>query len=245
MGASIKVFETKNRLIQQAIDDLEKLTSTEKNTIHWALSGGSTPKSIFQALAEPHNISRINWDKIHFWWVDERCVPANDPESNYGEAKKYLLDQLEISPEHIHAIKGDLPPHQAAIEYIHEMKTYIKSYRNSLPVFDLIWLGMGEDGHTASLFPGQFSHIDRSWATVANHPESGQCRITLTLPVINLAKEIVFVVTGESKAQRLKTVLSGSDVSLAYPAANVKANNGTLKWYTDREAAGEIKESQL
>ncbi|MCF6768339.1 6-phosphogluconolactonase [Thiotrichales bacterium 19S11-10] len=233
----IKVFETTKHLIQQTVDDLEKLSNSDQSEIHWALSGGSTPQAIFKALAEPDNKSRIAWSKIHFWWADDRCVPSNSPESNYGVAKALLLDHLNISPDQIHYVKGELPPPQAAIDYIHQMGLSIKQFKNELPVFDLIWLGMGDDGHTASLFPGKFSYDDHSWVVVAHHPKTSQPRVTLTLPVINQAKNIMFIVTGNSKAEMLKAVTSGTDVSLLYPAANVQANDGSLVWYVDEEAA--------
>ncbi|MCF6766465.1 6-phosphogluconolactonase [Thiotrichales bacterium 19S3-7] len=240
MEESLKIFETTYRLIQQTIDDLVRLTASEKKRIHWAISGGSTPKEIFKALAEKSNLERINWEKVHFWWVDERCVGKDDPESNYGEANKLLLSHLDISEDQIHRVKGELSPAQAAIEYIHEIKSFVKEYDHGYPVFDLIWLGMGDDGHTASLFVECFSSSDQSWVTVTSHPKTGQSRITLTLPVINYAKKVAFIVTGQSKQQMLKTVISGSETSLIYPAANVKPFNGELIWYVDSQAAAKL-----
>ncbi|TNF69812.1 MAG: 6-phosphogluconolactonase [Gammaproteobacteria bacterium] len=241
MEKSLKIFETTHRLIQQTVDDLVKLTLDDtKAVIHWALSGGSTPKEIFKALAEPANLEKINWEKIHFWWVDERCVPEDNSESNYGQAKKLLLSHLDIAEDQIHRVKGELPPPQAAIEYIHEIKSHINHYDHNIPVFDLIWLGMGDDGHTASLFPEYFISSDQNWVTVANHPQTGQLRVTLTLPVLNYAKQITFIVTGASKAEMLKTIFSGSETSLIYPAANVKPINGHLVWYVDAKAALEL-----
>lgn len=239
--SEVKIFETIYRLIEKTIDDLVQLSNSQQKEIHWVLSGGSTPKAIFKALAEEKNKSKIAWDKLHFWWADERCVPWDDPESNYGDAKKLLLDHLDISPDQIHPVNGSLTPDQSVIDYIRQIKTNVVIGKNGFPIFDLIWLGMGDDGHTASLFAEHFSHSDQSWAVVAHHPKTHQSRVTLTLPVINNAKEVYFIVTGESKAEMLKRILSGTDVSLIYPAANIKPLSKKLIWYVDREAASLLR----
>jgi len=222
------------RLFAQWLEEMAR--NSEKLTI--ALSGGSTPAVLFQLLAEQYK-DKIDWTKLHFFWGDERCVPPDDEESNFKMANELLFEQVGVPIANIHRIKGEAPPAEEARRYAEEIKSVVSS-ENGLPVFDLIILGMGEDGHTASIFPNQMELLkETSWCAVAQHPESGQKRITLTGPVINNARQVAFLVTGASKAEKVKAVFSKEENSERYPAAHVRPEHGALHWFID-EASCEL-----
>lgn len=206
---------------------------------HIAISGGKTPNLLFSALAGKYAHSMI-WKNIHFWWVDERMVLPEDPDSNYGTAQKLLFSRAAIPQENIHRIKGENDPTAEALSYSHQISNSL-SFSNGWPVFDLILLGMGDDGHTASIFPGQIQLLESDQiCKVAVHPQSGQQRITLTGQALNHAKNIWFVVTGASKAEKLKIIIEHQPRSKALPAAHIRPINGELEWYADQEAAGKV-----
>ncbi len=203
-----------------------------------ALSGGSTPKLLFSVLADYYS-GKINWDDVHFFWGDERCVPPDDPESNYGVARKILFDKIYIPAQNIFRIIGENDPMEEAARYSSVLMNNLV-LKNGLPVFDIMILGMGEDGHTASIFPGREDLFSsEELCEVATHPLSGQKRITMTGKVINNSQKIIFLVSGKNKAGILSVILSGNS-SVSYPAVMVKPVLGDLYWYLDREAAGRI-----
>ncbi len=205
--------------------------------MYLALSGGSTPKIIFQTLAEMYK-EKINWSKIHLFWGDERCVPPESDESNYGMTKKYLLDYIDIPKKNVHPVDGNNIPEEETVRYSDEIKNIVR-VKNGFPKFDLVILGIGEDGHTASIFPDQMSLLNsEKICEVAVHPGSGQKRITLTGKVINNAEEIIFLITGESKANIVKELFSKDEIKVKkYPAANISPGNGTLEFFMDENAA--------
>ncbi|MEO1449985.1 MAG: 6-phosphogluconolactonase, partial [Bacteroidota bacterium] len=169
---------------------------------HIALSGGSTPKLLFAHWAAEYQ-DRLPWNRIHFWWGDERCVPPNDADSNYRMTKELLLDHVSIPVKNIHRVEGEIAPDQAAVNFAADMKQSMP-IENGLPKFDLIILGMGADGHTASIFPHEMELLEESnWTAVATHPESGQKRVTLTGSVLNAAGKIAFLVAGASKLEKV------------------------------------------
>lgn len=214
---------------------LQKLVErSEKDQFHIALSGGNTPKLLFNHLASEYK-ERIKWEIIHFWWGDERMVPPKDNESNYKMTNENLFSLIYIPKENIHRIHGEDDPEKEAARYSSEIKRHLTSPGN-LPIFDLVILGMGEDGHTASIFPHQM-HLLKSAniCEVVQHPISKQNRITLTGPVINNALEVTFLVTGISKAEKIEQILSGSENSLLYPASHIKPV-GNLYWFVDKFA---------
>ena len=230
----IKIFKNTAELSFEFCDELMKISS-QKGKCFIALSGGSTSKIIFQTLSE-HFKDRIQWNKIHLFWSDERCVSPDDSESNYGMTKKYLLDFINIPEENVHRIKGENEPGMEAIRYSEEIKNIVNS-KNGLPSFDLVILGIGEDGHTASIFPDQMHLLNsQNICEVAVHPLTGQKRITLTGSTINNSDEVIFLVTGRSKADILKKILE--DQNKIYPAAFIKPINGELKYFIDEEASG-------
>jgi 6-phosphogluconolactonase len=202
-----------------------------------ALSGGSTPRAAYARLASNDLASRIDWEKVHILWSDERCVPPDDPQSNYRMAKEALLDRVPIPPKQIHRIRGEDFPEEAAIEYERELRALRK--RGSL---NLVLLGLGEDGHTASLFPGQAVMYERRrWVLATPGPESTMWRVTLTPPIINAARNVTFVVSGAAKAERLQQVLEGPFTPDLLPAQAIRPLDGALTWMVDQAAAGRLR----
>lgn len=219
----------------------EKLLSwiPEEGPYHIALSGGSTPKLLFRLLAKSY-IDKLPWDRIHFWWGDERCVPPGDPESNFGVTHDLLLSRLNIPAENVHRIRGEDEPEVAAKKYSDEIKKIIPVSEH-LPVFNLIILGMGDDGHTASIFPYQLHLLESpNICEVATHPDSGQKRVTLTGRVINAAARVAFLVTGVTKAERAREIFRQEDEARRYPAAYISPEEGELCWFLDKAAAAGI-----
>jgi 6-phosphogluconolactonase len=173
---------------------------------------------------------------VHLFWGDERCVSPDDPQSNFGMTERVFLEKIKIPDTNIHRILGENNPSAEAIRYSDEVRRFTNE-REELPVFDLIILGLGEDGHTASIFPGNNELLcSENICEVAVHPESFQKRITLTVPVINNAETIIFLVTGEKKAKLVSEILGQSE-PLDYPAAHIKPGYGSVKWYLDAAAA--------
>jgi len=229
----VKIFKDKSELAIAFCDELMKL-SNEKENFFLALSGGSTPEIIYEILSKEYK-QKINWNKIHLFWSDERCVHPDDVESNYGMAKKYLLDFIDIPEENVHRIKGENNPELEAERYSKEISKIVNP-KNGLPRFDIMMLGIGEDGHFASIFPDQM-HLLKSnkICEVAVHPSSGQKRITLTGNVINNSEQVSFLVTGKGKAGILKKILL--EKNKIYPAEFIMPVYGKLEYYIDSEAA--------
>jgi 6-phosphogluconolactonase len=215
---------------------IENLKNKDRFSI--ALSGGTTPISFFHALADQK--ASIPWDRVDIFWVDERCVPPDDRESNYGMTKKHFLNKIRIPSENINRIFGEAEPENEAKRYSQRIKQKVFLVKN-WPVFDWILLGLGEDGHTASLFPGSpvLENFDEI-SDIAIHPLSGQRRITLTLPVLNRARVITFLVTGSSKTLIIGEILKKPKAHTNYPANKINPLNGTLEWYLDAKSAAEL-----
>ena len=201
-----------------------------------AISGGSTPRRLHQLLAEEPHLSRLPWDKTHIFWVDERCLPMTHPDSNFGAAKKDLLDRVPMGPAQVHPMPGWGPPEQGAVTYEKELKAFFQRDEGRVPCLDLIFLGLGQDGHTASLFPGDASlKEEEKWVLRVTGGRPWVDRLTMTFPVLNLARRIVFLAAGKGKAQVLKTVLENPKAQL--PAQKVQPCKGSLTWLVDHEAA--------
>ena len=202
-----------------------------------AFSGGSTPKHLYSLLASDYK-NRIPWNNVELFWGDERCVPPDHPESNFRMAQEALLSRIQIPGGNIHRMRGEGQPQAAAAEYEKELQKFFGLDSGGLPRFDLILLGIGEDGHTASLFPDSEALNETNHLVVAPFVQKlNSYRLTLTLPVLNNAAEVWFLVTGASKAAALKEILSGSS---DLPAAKVQPVNGNLIWYVTQDAAPEI-----
>jgi len=198
-----------------------------------SLAGGSTPKAMFALLAAEPLSSQVDWSSVRFFFGDERCVPPDHPDSNYGMAKKNLFDPLRIPAENIHRMRGEAAPEEAALEY----QGILLKELGATPVLDLIFLGMGPEGHTASLFPGVFSQFDPQRYVVTTYIEKLSAhRITLTPRAINAARAIVLVTGGEAKADALVQVLAGARNPDLYPAQILNPEHGSLTWLVDRGA---------
>lgn len=216
----------------------DHVKNLDQDKVTVCLSGGSTPKLLFEELAANHSDS-VNWSRVHFFWGDERCVAPEDEQSNYGECKKLLLDKISIPVTNIHRVVGESDPEMEAKRYGETIKDHVALDKSGLPEFDMIMLGMGGDGHTASIFPHQMELLtSKEICEVAVHPESGQKRVTITGPVINAAKHVVFLITGAGKADVLATVCDGSGKQ--YPATHVKPTSGDLAFFLDKAAAAKI-----
>lgn len=184
---------------------------------------------LFTVLAVEYK-SKIDWGKVNFYWVDERCVPKDDEESNYGMTEKILLKNISIPENNIHRIIGENVPEDEAKRYSEILKSNLP-HKDNYPKFDLILLGMGEDGHTASIFPDQMYLLNAKEACeVSIHPSTFQNRITLTGRLINNAERIYFLITGKSKAEVVSKILEKKDNYLDYPAAHIEAVDGEVKW---------------
>ena len=195
------------------------------------LAGGSTPRSIYRRLSDPELSARVPWPLVHLFWGDERCVPPDDPAGNYAMARAALLDRIEIPPENIHRIHGELPPPEAAARYETELRRHFGEGRP--PVFDCIMLGMGADGHTASLFPGDpLTDENEHWTGSTDGLKASPPvpRVSLTLPVLNAARKVVFAVSGESKRSVVGVIEERAEGFWQYPAARVRCTGPTL-WF--------------
>lgn len=211
------------------------------------LSGGSTPRAMHQILSQPDYSGQIDWIQVHIFWGDERCVPPDHPDSNYRMAVETLLKHVPIPADNIHRIFAELPPQIAAEDYQSTLSTHFKLAPDKtgrpVPRFDLVLLGLGADGHTASLFPGSKAVAEKqAWVTSIPHdkpPEPLVPRVTITLPVIRAAIQVLFLVAGSDKAERLKQVL-GPASTPPLPAQLAKPTNGKLLWMVDRAAAAQL-----
>jgi 6-phosphogluconolactonase len=245
MKPTIKIFETADQLASALADEFQKAVNEQaklNKNFYVALSGGNTPALFFQNLVSAQHRENITWQNVHFFWGDERCVAPDHPDSNFGMTKKNLLDHIAIPPKNIHRILGEENPVTESKRYAQEIETIVPEDISGFPQFDWIFVGLGTEGHTASIFPGSDGlENQKNICAVATHPESGQKRITLTLPVINHAKRIAFLVTGENKASVVAKILTGAEESKSMPAALVRPVNGILEWYLDQAAVTIIR----
>lgn len=234
----------KRNTIEELSDDFAHLIINELNEkqgfISVALSGGSTPKKLFTHLAENYK-SIINWKRIKFFWGDERCVPPDNPESNYKLAKDFLFSKVEIPEENIFRIYGENNPDEESVRYSKIIAEKLP-YKNDAPVFNIALQGLGEDGHTASIFPDRLDLINSdNICSVAEHPTSKQKRITITGKVINNSNKIVFLVTGSAKNKIVNTIIHKKDGYEKLPASYIFPFNGELIWLLDENAADILK----
>ncbi len=226
--------EAANLFVEQAAKSI-----AERKYFLVALNGGSTPNRLFQLLATDYR-GKVDWSKARVFWGDERCVPPEDAGSNYRQAKEVLLDHVSIREENIHRVKGELDPAYASMDYAETLNSFADNDLE-FPRFDLVYLGMGEDGHTASLFPG--SPVDVTEPVVpitANYQDRPANRVTLTPIVFNEARVVVFMATGAKKADTLAEVLGGRYNPDLYPAQRITPTNGRLIWLVDEGAAGRL-----
>ncbi len=211
------------------------INENEGGVYHLALSGGKTPSILFSLLADKF-INAIPWQRVHFWWGDERMVPPDDRESNFGVVNELFFTKLAIDETNIHRIKGEALPEVEMERYKKEINSLLPK-ENGWPSFDLVMLGLGDDGHTASIFPDQMHLLECDQVTaIATHPLSGQQRITLTGKVINNAKKVAFLISGKSKALIYNEIINNAINSSKYPAAHIHPV-GELHWFVDDQAS--------
>jgi 6-phosphogluconolactonase len=221
---------------------LKKLKSKESIAI--ALSGGSTPRNMFALLVNDAALcNRMPWDSVHFFWGDERHVPPDHTDSNFRMANQALLSRVPVSPENIHRIRAENPDaDKAAEDYEQELREFFKLETGQLPAFDCVFLGMGLDGHTASLFPGTKALHEHERLVVSNWVGKFQSyRITMTAPVLNNADMVIFHITGEEKAEPLRVVLEGQKQTDLFPSQLIEPTHGKLLWLVDQAAAGQLR----
>lgn len=220
---------------------LARRATAQRGRFAVALSGGSTPKAMLGVLASQEFARGVEWPSVHFFWSDERCVPPDDPNSNFGMAKQALLGPIRAADANVHRMRGELAPHAGAADYNEQLKAFFGA---SDIRFDLIYLGLGSDGHTASLFPGSAALHVTDVPCVANHvPQDATLpwRLTLTYPPLNAGRAVVFLVEGTAKADVLAKVLDGPRDVERFPAQGVQPADGTLTWLVDRTAASKLK----
>jgi 6-phosphogluconolactonase len=208
----------------------------ERGIFRIALSGGGTPKAVYPVILEPARRDRVDWSRVEFFWGDERAVPPDHPESNFGVAYAMLISQLpDVRPDRIHRMPAEAADlESAALSYESELRLAFDVRGSEPPAFDFVWLGMGPDGHTASLFPGSDALDEHErWAIATWSPTMGTWRMTLTLPVLNAGRQVVYAVTGSDKAAPLASVRSGGS---ELPAARVHGD--AVEWIVDAAAAG-------
>ncbi|WP_234445733.1 6-phosphogluconolactonase [Carboxylicivirga marina] len=228
-----KIFNNKQELARYFGEYLLKATQ-EKPELYIALSGGSTPKVIFELLSKEYD-KTIDWTKIRFFWGDERMVAPTNPESNFGMTREYLFDHVKTRAVNIFRVKGELEPQEALNAYTHSVNDNVPLH-NGIPQFDIMLLGLGDDGHTASIFPHQIDlWHSRNICELAQHPDSGQVRVSMTGDIINNSKQIFFLVTGENKAEKVDEIINQKGSYKQYPAALVNKNK--TEWLLDKEAA--------
>jgi 6-phosphogluconolactonase len=203
------------------------------------LSGGKTPQQLYRMLADAYR-EHIRWDLTHLFWSDERCVPADHEQSNFRLAREELISRISIPAGNIHRVKGELAPEEAAKKYEHDLRTHFGP--EGIPAFDLILLGLGSDGHAASLFPGAetLSETERL-AVPAFSASAGNWRVTLTLPVLNSSPLVVFLVTGKTKAEIVTEILAKGKRD-PYPAGAISPQHGRIVWLLDSDAASGMQQ---
>lgn len=241
MTKTLKIYPDAEALVQNAAEritfGLEQVLKQKENA-SFVLTGGKIPEPVYRLLGAAPLAQKVDWNRVLFFWGDERCVPPDHPDSNFGMAWNALISKLAIPSEHIHRMKGELEDNDLAAQlYEKDLKDVFPG--SGIPSFDLLLLGLGEDGHVASLFPG--THWDEHRLVVPNRmPETGAKRISMTPPILNEAQAVLFIVSGENKSKALAEVIQNPDSSL--PAAKIHPEKGTLTWMVDHSAASLIRE---
>ena len=242
-GTEIKIFADAKEVSRAAADQFMKLARAAietKGEFDVALAGGSTPRGAYEILAK--SASKLQWEKVHVFFGDERCVPPDHSDSNYGMARNSLLSKVPIPANNVHRMKGEVDAPAAAEQYEGDLRRHFRLGNGELPRFDLVMLGMGDDGHTLSLFPGSGALTETSRLVVANWVEKfQQHRLTLTFPVANNAAEIMFLGAGAGKAKVVGEILGNSPPNDRYPVQKIKPADGGTLWLLDRSAAQGLK----
>jgi 6-phosphogluconolactonase len=240
----IRTYPDSDRLARAAAEHFVTLAARGRRggrRFAVALAGGSTPRAAYALLATEEFAARVDWSRVHVFWGDERCVLPDHPDSNYRMAREALLDKIPIPTENVHRMRGELVPDEAAAAYQAELEAVLGAGGR----FDLILLGMGGDGHTASLFPGAAAlHEGARWVVAHYVDKLAAWRVTLTPAAINAAAQVTFIVSGAGKAQRLLEVLAGPYQPDVLPAQIVRPTDGRLLWLVDAAAAAHLREGR-
>lgn len=207
-----------------------------------ALSGGETPRALYRELARQQFAQKVPWRRVQLYWGDERCVPPDDPASNYGVAREAFIKHVPIAPANVHRLEGERDPEAAALAYEEELRVLAKLERpaSDVPVFDLVLLGLGRDGHTASLFPHSPALDEEDRFCIATAAPDDAARLTVTWPVINSARRVMVLVSGADKAGIVAEVFEGFRLPQAVPAQAIAPVKGQLLWLLDAAAAAEL-----
>ena len=247
MNRQIQIVSNGQELARKAAMEFVRLATDPgrgEGVFTVALSGGSTPKILYSLLAGDETMREaVPWERVHFFWGDERHVPPDHPESNYRMTFETLLSKIPLPVANIHRIKSEtLDAHQAATEYEQEIRKFFQLPEGGFPRFDLVFLGLGPDGHTASLFPGTKALNEERRLVVSNWVGKFDTqRITMTVPLINEASEVIFLVAGDDKAAPLKSVLEGDYEPMQLPAQLIRPERGRLMWIVDSAASRLLK----
>jgi len=243
IGAVLNVFSDLSELSEHSAQffvEVARRSCGEFGRFTVCLSGGSTPRLTYSLLAQERFSREVEWSRVHIFWGDERCVPLDSSDNHYTMTQELWFSKVPIPPENVHRIKGEsADPEGAAEEYEGLLKQFFGLRPGDMPRFDLVFLGMGTDGHTASLFPGTAGLSEEGRLVVAHYvPKLQSYRLTLTFPVFNNADQIVFLANGESKATAMKNVLQATIEDMDIPATIIRPKHGKLVWFVDQAAAG-------
>ncbi|MBA2340276.1 MAG: 6-phosphogluconolactonase [Pyrinomonadaceae bacterium] len=244
----LRIYKDRDALSRAAAEEFisratEAIAARNRFTV--ALAGGETPRTLYNLLASADKRDRVDWTRTHVFWGDERCVSPDDEESNYRMAQTALLSKVSIPPKNVHRIEAERED-KAASDYEDELQKFFESNDGEAPRFDLVLLGMGADGHTASLFPGSSAVEERRRLVVTTRSAASPTnRITLTLPVLNNALSCMFLVSGKEKAGVLQAIFAAEQAQETnFPAQLVNPNQGRLLWLVDEAAAGFLKDEK-
>jgi 6-phosphogluconolactonase len=231
-----------NELAIWICDSIES-TLQKQEFFTLALSGGETPQILYKKLATPEFKEKINWKRVYIFWGDERAVPFDDDRNNAKVAFDLLIDHIDIPPEQVHPMRTDIEPVFAAKEYEKILHTY---FDNTIKSFDLVLLGLGDDGHTLSIFPGSplLEEEEQNWVNAVYNVQQHMCRITLTPVIVNRAAHIAFMVSEPDKANILKEVIEGKYMPSTLPAQLIEPENGELHWFLDEETAKQLSKTE-
>jgi 6-phosphogluconolactonase len=242
---SIEILADENAVAARAADlfaQAAQEAAAARGRFAVALSGGSSPQPLYRLLARQQFTQKIPWRRVHLYWGDERCVPPDDPQSNHGTAERLFIRHVPILAVNVHRVRGEEGAERAALAYEEELRRLaaLERPRSELPVFDLVLLGLGADGHTASLFPHSPALDEEQRLAVATEAPDGSPRVTVTYPVIDAARRVWFLVTGATKAGMVAEALEGLRVPKAVPVQAVAPLKGSLTWFLDEAAAAEL-----
>ncbi|HZH02470.1 MAG TPA: 6-phosphogluconolactonase [Myxococcaceae bacterium] len=244
--SELRICQTADALARESAEYLvERAIETVKARGRWtvALSGGSTPERLFQCWAEPALRDRMPWAQVHLFWGDERHVPPDHEDSNYGMALRAFISSVPITEANVYRMPAEnSDAATAAAAYEETLRRFFALPNNAFPRFDLMLMGLGPDGHTASMFPGNDALTEgRRWVVAPYVPQFSTYRISITFPVINAAEEVMMLVSGESKAPAVKEVREGPRDPLRLPAQAIAPRNGRMIWWLDRSAARDLR----